>query len=422
MNSSDRHELRYQRRKAERDAKLAEVGGKSFDEVVNFENLCEAGKKSCNGSRWKSSTINFETFLLRDCYNMLLKLQCGDRKFKSFHSFKVIEHGKERNIDALPIQERMAQKCLCNNLLTAAYSRSFVYDNSASLKNKGMDFAIKRLKKHLSDHYRKHGLEGGVYQFDFKNYFGSIPHEEIKRRARRIILDDKLYELFCSYVDDFQKLGKADRNDIIKHGVGLGSEVSQIIALDFASPIDHYIKDVLGIKGYGRYMDDGYIIHHSIDFLKEVKKCLYELAEDIGLKMSDKKNIITPLKNHSFVFLKMRITLTKSGKVVFKLSKKSIKSMRRRLKIFRRWVDEGRMYPEDAFASYQSWRAHARRCNSYETLEGMDLYFVDLFHDELEARKLRFPCTLLPIRTEMGWKYRQRGLPTERRGTIIWTQ
>ena len=67
--------------------------------------------------------------------------------------------------------------------------------------------------------------------------------------------------------------------------------------------------------------------------------------------------------------------------------------------------------------------AHARRCNFYETLEGMDLFFMELFHDdELEARELRFPCTLLPIRTEMGWKYRQRDLPAERKSAVIWNQ
>ena len=47
------------------------------------------------------------------------------------------------------------------------------------------------------------------------------------------------------------KMKTADKAAERKHGVGLGSEISQIIALDFASPIDHYVKDVRGIHGYG---------------------------------------------------------------------------------------------------------------------------------------------------------------------------
>lgn len=248
MNSQERHEARYQRRKARREQRAREAGGASFEEVMSFGNICKAGKSCCDGARWKTSTINFETNLLGEAQATYDTLHYGKRVFKGFHSFATVEHGKVRNIDALPIQERAIQKCLCKNLLTEVYSRSFIYDNSASLKDRGMDFQLRRLRKHLQDHYRRYGTEGGIYQFDFKNYFGSLPHEEIKRRARKKIMDDRLYTLFCDFVDDFRLMKTADKEE--HRGVGLGSEVSQIIALDYASPIDHYVKDVRGIHGY----------------------------------------------------------------------------------------------------------------------------------------------------------------------------
>lgn len=331
--------------------------------------------------------------------------------FKGFHSFATVEHGKVRNIDALPIQERAIQKCLCKNLLTEVYSRSFIYDNSASLKDRGMDFQLRRLRKHLQDHYRRYGTEGGIYQFDFKNYFGSLPHEEIKRRARKKIMDDRLYTLFCDFVDDFRLMKTADKE--AHRGVGLGSEVSQIIALDYASPIDHYVKDVRGIHGYGRYMDDGYVISNSLEELEDIKRNLYRLAEALGIAMSDKKNIITPFRHHSFTFLKMRVTLTETGKVVMKPSRKSIRAMRRKMDIFRRWMDEGRMGPEDVFQSYQSWRAHAKRCNSYDTLRAMDERFTRMFAEELAGRRKPFPCTMKATRTGCGWIYRRHGAVIE---------
>ena len=408
-NSRDRREARYQRRRAQREQKAQEAGGASFDEVMSFGNLCKAGKECCNGARWKTSTINFETNLLAESLKTYNDLHDGTRKFHSFRSFATVEHGKRRDIDALPIQERAAQKCLCKNLLTEAYSRSFIYDNSASLAGKGMDFQLDRLKKHLHDHYRKYGTEGGIYQFDFKGYFGSLPHYVIKQRARAKIKDDRLYSLFCDFVDDFQKMKTADRTAERKHGVGLGSEISQIIALDYASPIDHYVKDVRGIHGYGRYMDDGYVISNSLDELEDIKRNLYRIAEELGISMSDKKNIITPFRHHSFTFLKMRVTLEESGKVTMKLSRKSIKAMRRKLDIFRRWVDEGKLDPEDVFQSYQSCRAHAKRCDSYDTLRAMDERFVRLFEAELMTRKKKFPCTMKATKTEAGWIYRRHG-------------
>lgn len=380
MNSKERHEVRYQRRKAKREAKAQEIAERTFDDVMSFENLVRAGKGCCNGSRWKTSTIHFETNLLSECQNIWSDLQNGTRKFNGFHSFTTAEHGKLRNIDALPIKDRAIQKCICSNLLTESYSRSFIFDNSASLPNKGMDFALRRLKKHLHDHFRKYGTEGGIYQFDFKNYFGSLPHDQIKERARGRIQDDRLYALFCNFVDEFQLMRTADKSTTHPHGVGLGSEISQIIALDYASPVDHYIKDTLGIHGYGRYMDDGYIISNNLEELQNINRDLHKLASTLGLQLSEKKCIITPFRHHGFRFLKMRISLTDTGKVVTRLSRKSIQSMRRKLHIFRVWLNDGRIGLSDIEQSYQSWRAYAKHCNSYRTLKNMDRLYEQLFH------------------------------------------
>lgn len=95
--------------------------------------------------------------------------------------------------------------------------------------------------------------------------------------------------------------------------------------------------------------------------------------------------------------------------MTMKLSRKSIKAMRRKLDIFRRWVDEGKLDPEDVFQSYQSWRAHAKRCDSYDTLRAMDERFARLFEAELMTRKKKFPCTMKATKTEAGWIYRRHG-------------
>jgi len=92
---------------------------------------------------------------------------------------------------------------------------------------------------------------------------------------------------------------------------------------------------------------------------------------------------------------------------VMRLSRNSIKAMRRKLTVFRRWLDEGRLAPEDVFTSYQSWRAHAKRCNSYRTLQAMDERFARMFAAELAARKKRFPCTLKATKKKAGWTYKR---------------
>ena len=406
MTSEERHEARYQRRKARRAAKAQAACGKTFEEVINFGNLVDAGKECCNGSRWKSSTINFEAHLLSECLRLLQDLINGTRKFNGFHSFITVEHGKLRHIDALPIRERTLQKAICQNLLTAAFSRSFITDNSASIRGRGMDYALRRLVQQLAHHFRVYGLEGGIYQFDFKGYFGSLPHDVIKERARRVIWDPRLYRLFCTLVDEFQLMQTADKKAARHRGVGLGSEVSQIIALDFASPIDHYIKDRRRKKGAARYMDDGYVISHSLAELRDIDRCIHLMAADMGITLNDKKCTITPFRHHSFTFLKMRFKMEESGKITVRPSRKTVRAMRRKLDIFRAWLDAGKMGFEDIAQSYQSWRAHLRRCNSsHRTLEAMDARFVALFTPELRTRKKKYPCTLRAKKTKAGWEY-----------------
>lgn len=378
ITSRERHEARYQRRKAKRLKAAEKYCGKSFDEVFSFKNMTAAGKRCCNNARWKSSTINFEADLLARCKVKLDEIRSGQRKFKGFHSFAVVEHGKRRFIDSLPIDDRAIQKCLCDNILTEACSRSFIYDNSASLKYKGMDFALNRLKEHLRRHYRRHGTNGGILLFDFKSFFASLPHDKIKKRINKVIWDRQLRELLHSLIDDFKRMGQSNGSPF---GVGLGSEVSQIIALDFASPIDHYIKDTCGAKGYGRYMDDGYVMSESLERLRRLLCEIREIADKCGIRLSEKKCLIIPFRHHAFHFLKMRVFLTDTGKVIMKINKKCVKAMRRKIKIFFVWVKRGKFTYSDAYQSYQSWRAHAKRSNCYRTLKNMDSHFRRVFYE-----------------------------------------
>lgn len=406
MNSKERKELRYQRRRARREARISNrYEFKDFESLFSFHNLYKSGKKVCNHARWKTSVITFERMLLKKVTEIYSKIHKGLRKFPGFHSWVTTDRGKARDINSLPIFERALQKCLCFYLLIPLLSQSFINDNGACIKYKGMSFTLNRLKKQLSCHYRKFGLNGGIYQFDFKEYFLSLPHEQLKERLRKKIKDDKIYDLASSFVDDFQHM----KGNIDKHrGVSLGTEISYILALEYVNPLDHYIKEILRVKGYARYMDDGYIIADSIEKLKEFQKLVHAFVETLGIKLHDKKDKITPFKHHSFTFLKMRVHMDENGKVILRLSRKSIKTMRIKLKKFRKWLDTNKKKNwdiNDIIASYQSWRAYAKQCDSYRTLHNMDIHFVKLFSNELKSRKLQFKCTCKAKVTPDGWEY-----------------
>ena len=140
--------------------------------------------------------------------------------------------------------------------------------------------------------------------------------------------------------------------------------------------LDHFIKEQLHIEGYGRYMDDGYLIHESRDYLKECLKQIRAVCADLGIRMNEKKTRIVKLQE--LHFLKTRFYLTETGKVRRKMCRKSARRMRRKLKTFRRWMAEGRMTEEDIRTAYESWRGHMRRGNSYRVLRRMDRFYKRL--------------------------------------------
>lgn len=63
MTSEQRKELRYQRRKAKREAKLRERNKNSgtLEEVFSFDNMFQYGLQCCKNVGWKQSTQNFQS-------------------------------------------------------------------------------------------------------------------------------------------------------------------------------------------------------------------------------------------------------------------------------------------------------------------------------------------------------------------------
>lgn len=209
MTSEERKEGRYQRRRAGREAKRrarSEACG-SFEQVFSYENLYKAGLACCKGVRWKCSTQRYLASLSENTARTRKALMDGTWKTMGFHEFDIMERGKLRHIRSVHISERVVQRCLCDNALVPLFSSAFIYDNAASLKGKGIDFAMDRMNRHLQRHYRKHGMQGGILVFDFTDYFNSAPQEPIHRENRRRLYDERVRERAESFMADFGERG-----------------------------------------------------------------------------------------------------------------------------------------------------------------------------------------------------------------------
>ena len=168
------------------------------------------------------------------------------------------------------------------------------------------------------------------------------------------------------------------KEQVNRVGIGLGSELSQFIALLFANPIDHLIKDDMRFKNYIRYMDDGWVLAKTKEELVELLDCIKKLCKEYELNLNLKKTKIVPLKK-GFVFLKKKISLQNNGRIVINISPKSVSRERQKLKKLKKKMLEGLITIKEIEGSYVSWRGFAAQFDSYNTIKNMDNLYKELF-------------------------------------------
>lgn len=356
MNSAERHRVRYERRVKERKDKREKYKkNDSYEDVFSFTNLFDTYKECLAGVSWKKSVQKFKANAMLNLYHAYIDLMKSKFQTGTLHGFDIVERGKPRHIQSSSFTDKTVQRCLSEKCLMPLLSKSFIYDNYANQKGKGVLFALNRLTAQLHRYYRQYGAEGYILQFDFSKYFDSLSHEFIEELVNKRVHDARLRDITKAYV--------AQYGDI---GLGLGSTVSQILALAFTDYIDHFFKEELHIKYYGRYMDDGYIISNDKRFIHLCYELLVRLSRERGLILNIKKTHITKL-SHGFTFMKIKYNLTDSGKVVRRIAPKNITRMRRKVKKFKQKVLAGEMSVQDAENSVQSWLGYASHFNSYKS-------------------------------------------------------
>lgn len=337
----------------------------AFDEAIRFNNLYKGLKKSAKGVTWKDSVAGFLMDGLRNTRNLRNDILNDTYELSQYQTFKIHEP-KEREIVATRIRDRQFQRSLCDNVLTPAITRSFIYDNGACLKGKGVDFALNRLETHLHRHYRKFGLEGWVLECDIHHFFPETRHDVAKAAVRKRVNDTKVLFEVEKIIDSFG----GDK------GIALGSQVSQLIQLAVLDDLDHYIKERMHISCYVRYNDDFRLIHHDKGVLIECLEYIKEYLAGIGLRLNNKTRL-HPLHD-GIPFLQWTFILTDTGKVIRRVGKRSITKERRKLKKISNKILNGELPSEKLYESFQSWRGHIRRGDTWRVEQKMTALYNEL--------------------------------------------
>lgn len=322
----------------------------NFIDICTFAVLYAAYLAARRGKRSRAATAHYEAHLLENIINLVYILRTKIYRPGRFRVFYVYEP-KKRLVQAPAFVDKVVQHALVDNLLYDRITHSFILDNYASQKNKGLHFGLDRLKGFFTEYWNKyHTANGWVLKCDVRKFFASIDHDKLKEKLKKLDLEPVVYNLLCTYIDS-------------SDGLPLGYQTSQLFALLFLDDFDHFVKETLHIRWYGRYMDDFFLIHPDKEYLQFCLREIRAYMAGLGLELNEKTQIF-PLRN-GIDFLGFHTYLTDSGKVIRKLRYSSIKRMRAKLHRWEREYPAGLVTREKILQSWQAWDAHAAHGNTW---------------------------------------------------------
>ena len=350
--------------------------------LFELNTLCECTYECTKQSRWKETTQRYIANMLPLNIDLREDVLNGRYAVQPTTDFLLNERGHIRKIEAPVVRDRVVQKTLTKHVLTPSLRPYLIYDNYASLTDRGTHFARRRLEVMLRRYMSKNGTDGYILLIDIRKYFENVDHEVLKD-----LIAPKLAKEPREVIDLIHYV--IDTSSHSEKGLNLGSEAPQIFAVYYLNPVDQFVKVVKGIRYYGRYMDDIFVIGKSKIELTHLLAEIKEKLSELKLEINEKKTHIVKL-NHGFTFLQVKYNILPSGRILKRLSHGKIVREKRRLKAFKRMTDRGQMTENDVLLCYKSWRGTVVREHNAcrKTLDNLDALYKSLFpvHEEAERK------------------------------------
>lgn len=355
--------------------------------------IYEAGTKSIKAAPFKQQAQLFEVNHLLLTAELQKAMREKTYKPTKGVKFTIKERGKIRNITTNNMIDKTVNHLMCDNVLSPAIKPYLIYDNGASQTGKGVSFHRKRLETHLQQYYRQHkNNDGYILLIDFSGYYASIPHDLCLKNLQQFLkkADKEEAQITLWILKNLFDIFNIDNKN--GRGVDIGSQPSQNIGISYPARIDNYIKIVKRVKYYGRYTDDMYIIHESKEFLKQLLKEIQKIADDLGLIINPKKTHLCKL-SQPFRILQLQYKLTETGRVVRKIHPKAITRERRKLKAYKRLLEQKRLTYEEIENIFKSWMSSNYKNMSMQQITNMSQLYYNLFRRKVTWKnhgKLRY--------------------------------
>lgn len=330
-----------------------------FEEVFSYDNLYEAYLNCRKGKRTHKTVITFDQYHMQAIVKLQKRLLSGKYKARGIYQFTIFEP-KQREITANYFEDKLVQWVLSNKVLKPTIDPKLIHDNYATRDKHGTSLAIRRAVKFTYSFAKSQDFKptGYVLSCDIKKYFYNIDRYKVSKMMKQLHIDDKLKKLLDTIIWSYGYDTNPYVDDINK-GLCIGFQTSQWLAIYYLNGLDHFIKEKLHIKYYGRYMDDFYLIHEDKEYLKYCWKEIEKyLNEKLDLTLNKKTTIFEFKQGITFLGYKIKFNYDKNC-VDVKIRQKSINKHMRKYSKQLKLVEKKELDPETVLQSLESWYSYS---------------------------------------------------------------
>ena len=287
-----------------------------FSKLQNDSLLLDLFQAYFDARRNKRNTINAlafelhfeeELFLL---HNEILSGQYSPRRSICF----IVNRPVKREIFAADFRDRVVHHLIYNYLSPLAEG-TFINDSYSCRIGKGTHYGIKRLDKFIRSCSQNYQQDCYILKLDIQGYFMSINREILFGQIRNLLIS-KTNQIGFDLELVLGLIRQTIQNDSTKDcvikgkrsdweglppdkslftakkncGLPIGNLTSQLFANIYLNEFDHYVKRDLGIKHYGRYVDDFVLVHQDKEYLRSLIPVIRRyLASTMEVKLHSKK-------------------------------------------------------------------------------------------------------------------------------------
>ncbi len=213
--------------------------GGLFHQAFTPENLYLAYLDARRGKRGKRACFEFEVNLGANLAALHDEIHAGAYRPQPYFKFTVYEP-KPRTIHAPAFRDIVLQHAVYR-LIYPLFDRCFIASSFACRKGYGThrasDYTQRALRAYAGDLY--------YLKLDIRKFFYSIDRLILRKLIEAKIKERRFVDVMMLFATTEEPLG-----------IPIGNLLSQIYALIYLNPLDHFVKRDMKVRHYVRYVDD----------------------------------------------------------------------------------------------------------------------------------------------------------------------